>query len=136
MHVMDSPHHTLVWIDHREAKLFHFDATDVDRTVVRSSHPDQHIHHKANSPDSGHVGVDKEFLKRVTHAIATTDALLITGPANAKVELASFIRNTQPALGALIRGVEPLDHPSDNELLELGRHFFKPADHLQDLLHK
>jgi stalled ribosome rescue protein Dom34 len=133
---MNDPRHTLVWIDHREAKLFHFDATDDDRTVVRSAHAHQHLHHKANSPDSGHVGVDKEFLKRVAHSIAATDALLITGPANAKLELADFIRSTQPALGALIRGVEPLDHPSDGELLELGRRFFKPLDRAQEQLRK
>jgi hypothetical protein len=29
---------------------------------VRSAHPDQHIHHKANSGDSGHAAVDSEFL--------------------------------------------------------------------------
>ena len=133
---MNAPHHTLIWIDHREAKLFHFDDTDAEQTVVRSAHPDQHIHHKANSPDSGHVGVDKEFLKRVTHAISATDSIVITGPANAKVELAGVIRSTQPALGALIRGVEPLDHPSDGELLKLGRRFFRREDRTQELLRK
>ena len=59
---MTDHYHALVWIDHREAKVFHFDATDVERTSIRSDHPDQHLHHKANSGDSGHVGVDKEFL--------------------------------------------------------------------------
>lgn len=133
---MNLPHHTLVWIDHREAKLFHFDATDVERTVIRSAHPDQHIHHKANSPDSGHAGVDVDFLKRVTQAIAATDSILITGPANAKVELAAYIRDTQPELGANIRGVEPLDHPTDGELLNLGRRFFRPEDRTQEMLRR
>jgi hypothetical protein len=133
---MTGPHHTLIWIDHREAKLFHFDATDAEQTVIRSTHPDQHIHHKANSPDSGHVGVDKEFLKRVSHAISATDSIFITGPANAKVELAEIIRSTQPKLGALIRGVEPLDHPSDGELLNLGRRYFRREDRTQELLRK
>ncbi len=133
---MNLPHHSLVWIDHREAKVFYFDADAVKRTIVRSSHPDQHIHHKANSPDSGHVAVDVDFMRRVTQCIVPTGSILITGPANAKLELASFIRRDYPALGANIRGVEPLDHPSDGELLALGRHFFRAEDVTQEMLRK
>jgi stalled ribosome rescue protein Dom34 len=134
--VMSILQHTLVWIDHREARIFHFDATDVERTVVRSAHPDQHIHHKANSPDSGHAGVDTDFLKRVTQAIAPTGSIVIAGPANAKSELAGYIRRTHPTLGANIRGVEPLDHPNDSELLKLGHRFFKAEDVVQEMLHR
>src|SRR6202000_301308 len=79
-----SHYHALVWIDHREAKIFQFDATDVDRATVRSTHPHQHIHHHANAGDSGHVPVDKEFLHHVAQALATAGAILITGPAGAK----------------------------------------------------
>ena len=62
---MNGHYHAIVWIDHQQAKIFQFDATDVDSNVVRSSHPHQHIHHKANSGDSGHAPVDKAFLKQV-----------------------------------------------------------------------
>ena len=77
---MNAPLNTLVWIDHKEAKVFHFDATDVERTFIRSGHPDQHIHHKANSPDSGHASVDVDFLKRVTRAIAPVSYTHLTLP--------------------------------------------------------
>ena len=60
---MADHYHALVWIDHREAKVFQFNATDVERAEVRSTHPHQHIHHKANSGDSGHAPLDKEFLR-------------------------------------------------------------------------
>jgi stalled ribosome rescue protein Dom34 len=133
---MTEHYHALVWIDHREARVFHFDATDVERTTVRSTHPDQHIHHKANSGDSGHVGVDKEFLKRVTAALTHTGAILITGPANAKTELAEYIRHTQPNLGQRISGVEALDHPSDGELVALARSFFKADDRMHPQTHR
>jgi hypothetical protein len=45
---MSSHYHAVVWIDHREAKVFHCNATESERATVRSHHPDQHIHHKAN----------------------------------------------------------------------------------------
>jgi stalled ribosome rescue protein Dom34 len=133
---MTDHYHALVWIDHREAKVFQFDATDVERTSIRSSHPDQHIHHKANSGDSGHASVDKEFLKRVAAALSHAGAILITGPANAKTELAHYIEQTQPNLAQRISGVEALDHPSDGELIALARTFFKADDRMHPQSHR
>lgn len=127
---MSSHYHVVVWIDHREAKVFQFNATDVDHTTVHSSHPHQHIHHKANAGDSGHAPVDKEFFKRVAEAIAQAGAILITGPANAKIELVAYIKATQPHLAARISGVETLDHPSDGALVALARTFFKADDRM------
>ena len=128
---MSSGHyHALVWIDHREAKVFHFSATEAEQEVVRSLHPHQHLHHKANSGDSGHVPVDKEFLKRVTVAISAAGAVLITGPGGAKTELASYIKEEKPEIAKHIAGVEALDHPTDGALLALGRKFFKADDRM------
>jgi stalled ribosome rescue protein Dom34 len=133
---MSNHYHALVWIDHREAKVFQFDATDVDRTTVRSTHPDQHIHHKANAGDSGHAPVDHEFLKRVAQAIAQAGAILITGPANAKTELVTYIKKTEPLLAERISGVETLDHPNDGTLLKLARTFFKADDRMHSQTHR
>jgi stalled ribosome rescue protein Dom34 len=133
---MSNHYHALVWIDHREAKVFQFNATDVDHTTVRSSHPDQHIHHKANSGDSGHAAVDEEFFKRVAQAIAQAGAILIAGPANAKTELVAYLKRVQPHLAERISGVETLDHPSDGALLALARAFFKADDRMHPQSHR
>ena len=133
---MSSHYHALVWIDHREAKVFHFNALESDHETVHSLHPDAHIHHKANSGDSGHVPVDNEFLKRVATAVAQAGAVLITGPANAKTELATYIRKSDPRLAAHISAVESLDHPSDGELLAHGRTFFKADDRMHSQAHR
>lgn len=133
---MSNHYHAVVWIDHREAKVFQFSATDVDHTTVRSSHPDQHIHHKANSGDSGHAPVDNEFFERVAQAISQAAAILVTGPANAKTELVAYIRKHQPHLGERISGVETLDHPSDGALVALARSFFKADDRMHPQQHR
>jgi stalled ribosome rescue protein Dom34 len=132
---MSSQYHVVVWIDHREAKVFQFNATEVDHTIVRSSHPDQHIHHKAGLGDSGHAPVDNEFFKRVAQAIAQAGAILITGPANAKTELVSYIKKSQPHLAERISGVETLDHPTDGALVALARKFFKADDRMRPQSH-
>lgn len=133
---MSNHYHALVWIDHREAKVFQFDAADADRTTVHSTHPHQHIHHKANSGDSGHAPVDKEFLNHVTQTLSQAGAILITGPANAKTELAAYIRHQHPDLAKRISGVEPLDHPTDGELVALARKFFKADDRMHSQTHR
>lgn len=129
--MMSSHYHAIVWIDHQQARIFHFDATDTDSVVVRSSHPHEHIHHKANSGDSGHAPIDTKFLRHVAEKLSDAGTILITGPANAKQELATYLAENEPAVAAKIAGVEPLDHPSDGQLLNLARKFFKAADRMR-----
>lgn len=133
---MSQHYHALVWIDHHEAKVFQFDATDVEHTTIHSSHPHQHLHHKANSGDSGHAPLDKEFLKHVAASVAQAGAILITGPASAKTELATYIGQTSPELAKRISGVESLDHPTDGELVAFGRSFFKADDRMHSQSHR
>ena len=125
---MSSHYHAIVWIDHHEARVFHFNVSEVDRLVLHPQHPTRHIHHKANSIGSGHAAEDQDFLQRVAETIADAGAVLITGPANAKTELVKHIERHAPALRAKIVGVETIDHPTDGELVAHARRYFK-ADH-------
>lgn len=130
---MSNYYHALVWIDHREAKVFHFDAEHSQEVIVRNSHAHQNLHHKANSIDSGHAPVDKEYLRRVVAELATAGAIIIVGPGSAKTELRTFMQNTRPDLAEKLHAVEPLDHPTEGQLLAYGRKFFVADDrmHLQ-----
>ena len=127
---MADHYHALVWIDHHQAKIFHFDASGADREQVRSTNPHQHLHHKANSQDSGHAGLDKPFLKQVAQALAAAGAILITGPGSAKTELSSYIEHTLPDLARRVSGGETVDHPTDAQLVALARAFFKKDDRM------
>ena len=78
---MTSHHyHAVIWIDHREARVFHFSPLDVERLVVRPEHPTRHIHHKANCIGSGHAGADHDYLQDVAESVADAGSVLITGP--------------------------------------------------------
>jgi stalled ribosome rescue protein Dom34 len=129
--------HALVWIDHREAKVFQFDADTHKDTTVLNSHAHQNLHHKANAGDSGHVPVDKEYLRRVVAELATAGAILVVGPGSAKSELRTYVDQHHPQLAAKISAVESSDHPSDGQLLAHGRKFFVADDriHLQTRAH-
>jgi stalled ribosome rescue protein Dom34 len=132
---MSSHYHAIVWIDHHEAKIFQFDSTDVDSSTIHSSNPHQHIHHKANAGDSGHAPVDTRFLQQVAHALQHAGVVLITGPAGAKKELASYIEREDPNLAKRIAAVQTLDHPTDGELVKLARTFFAADDRMRSQLH-
>ena len=122
--------HATVWIDHHEARVFHFSPTDVETLVVRPDHPTKHIHHKANSISSGHAAEDQNFLEAVAQSIADAGAVLITGPANAKTELIKHISQRDPQLMKRIVGVETVDHPSNAQLVAYARQYFKVEDRM------
>ena len=121
-------YHAVVWIDHREARVFHFNATEVDGLVLHPENPTKHLHHKANCIGSGHALEDHDFLRRVADAIADAGIILITGPANAKTELVKHIQRHSPGLASRIAAVETVDHPSDRQLVDHARRYFR-ADH-------
>ena len=127
---MTAHYHAVIWIDHHEARVFHFSPTEVDALVLHPHNPTRHIHHKANSIGSGHAAEDQDFLHRVVAAVADAGAILITGPASAKTELVKHIHHHDPALMNHIAGVETVDHPTDGALVAHARSYLKASDRM------
>ncbi len=111
--------------------MFGIGREDADQQVIRTHTHQRHLHHKANSGDSGRAPIDKEFFERVAQSLLDAGALLIAGPASAKTEFASFLKDHHPQLSNRISAVEALDHPSDGALIALARKFFRADDHLR-----
>jgi stalled ribosome rescue protein Dom34 len=124
-------YHAVIWIDHREARVFHFGATDVERLVLHPDNPTRHIHHKANSIGSGHASADHDYLHAVAESVADAGSVLITGPSSAKTELVEHIRVHHPELTKLIGGVETVDHPSDAQLVAHAKKYLVAADRMR-----
>ena len=132
---MPTHFHAVVWIDHHQAKVVHFNADSSEPAIVHSSKPHLHLHHKAHAIDSGHAPVDKKYLEHVAEAIAHSGAILLVGPASAKTELHTYLKHAHPAISARISAVEPMDHPTDGQLLAYARHFFKADDRMRAQVH-
>jgi stalled ribosome rescue protein Dom34 len=118
----DNRDDALIWIDHRQAKVFLFNGADFDSTQVRTAHPDRHIRPQAG--EGGKAALDEPFFKRVAQAVAQAGAILVTGHAEARTELVAYIKRAQPELAVRICGVESLDTPTDRALTSLARTFF------------
>jgi len=123
--------HAVIWIDHHEARVFHFGPAEVDQLVLHPERPTRHIHHKANSIGSGHAAEDHAFLHAVAQSVAEAGAVLIAGPANAKTELVKHIHRHEPNLMNAIAAVETVDHPSDAALVAYARRYFQAADRMR-----
>jgi len=132
---MTDQSHAIVWIDHREAKIFHVSAAEADRAVVSAHGTGRHVQHKANVTGSGHQGVDAEFFKRVIDVLTHSGSILLTGPGNAKSEFKNYLATHRADLEKRIAAVEALDHPSDAELIALARKFFDADDRMHSRTH-
>jgi stalled ribosome rescue protein Dom34 len=126
------PHyHAAIWIDHAEAKVYSLNRNESNEWTVRPHDRHLHLHSKAGVGDSGKTHLDPHYLHSVAEAVKDAGEILITGPGTAKAELANHLKSHDPAVAKKIVGVEPLDHPSDGELLKFARKFFKAADQMR-----
>jgi hypothetical protein len=123
--------HAVIWIDHREARIFQFNADEAEGVVVRPDKPHRHIHHKANSIGSGHAPDDQAFLHAVADAVSGVGAILVTGPGTEKARLVKHFERHDPDVARAVVGVETVDHPTDPQLVAHARHYFVAADRMR-----
>ena len=125
---MTAHHHVIVWIDHREAKVFDFNTTEVDRMILHPRRPTRHIHRNATSIGGGMSLLDDDYFEHVSEATAEAKAILIAGPDSAKSELAAHLTRHHPEAAARIVGVETVNHPSDGAFAAVARLHFNTKD--------
>ena len=66
---MADHYHAVVWIDHAQARVFHFNVEEADKTVIRPDHAVRDIHH--GEKRTGHrIADDRAFFEKVAEAIA------------------------------------------------------------------
>ena len=126
---MPQHYHAAVWIDHSQARVFHFNVEEADRTVIRD-HVVRDL--PSREPRTGHrVGENKPFFEDVASTIADAGAILIVGPAQEKDFFAKFLAAKHPSIRSHVEGIQKADHPTDGELLDFARRYVKAADRMR-----
>jgi stalled ribosome rescue protein Dom34 len=121
--------HAVVWIDHKQARIFHFSVDEADRTLIRD-HVVRDLHSREKR--TGHrTEENKPFFEDIACAIADAGAILVVGPAQEKDLFAKFLAEKHPTIRAHVEGVEKANHPTDGELLDFARRFVKGADRMR-----
>ena len=126
---MADHYHAVVWIDHKQARIFHFNVEVADKTLVKD-HVVRDIDPREKRTGQ-RVEENKPFFEDVAKAIADAGAILIVGPAQEKDFFAKFLAEKHPAIRTHVEGVEKADHPSDGELLDFARRYVKAADRMR-----
>src|SRR5579862_6527810 len=89
--IVTEHYHAVIWIDHREARVFHFNAHAADEAVIHASHAPRHLHSKAGSTSGSHVTVEPEFFRDVAAAVGDAREILVVGPSTAKAEFVKYV---------------------------------------------
>ena len=125
---MSSHYHAVIWIDHHEARVIHFNADAAEEDFVRPVHPPRHLHAKAGSASGTHVGDEPEFYRDVTKTVANAKAVLVTGPSTAKTEFIKYLHQHSPQMLDRVWGIETLARVTDHQLVAEGRRYFAKTD--------
>ena len=132
------PTHAVIWIDHKEARVFHVQPETVghvqpepiDETMILSPQHLIHRHPKGRGEAKEHPDDAKKFFHEVARSVDGTDAVLIIGPSSAKLEFLRYVQDYDKKLQARVVGTETVDHPTDREIVAYARKYFIRSDRM------
>jgi stalled ribosome rescue protein Dom34 len=95
--------------------------------------PQHHIHRhpKGHSGEPvPHPEDATHFFQDVARRLEDADAILLMGPASAKIEFFKYLQGHHAALAQRVIGLETVDHPSDPQIAALSGQAFAKAERL------
>jgi stalled ribosome rescue protein Dom34 len=116
--------HVAIWIDRKEAKIFHIEPEGFDEKTIKA--PYHHVTRKAEE-QGNHAG-SKRFFDDVAAALKDAEEVLLVGPSSAKLDFIRYLHMHNEGLSGRIAGVETLDHPSDGALVAYVKQYFHRED--------
>ena len=122
--------HVAVWIDHKEAKIFHIEPEGFDAKTIAA--PRHHLTRKAE--EQGRHAGSKRFFDSVAEALENAEEILVVGPSSAKLDFLRHLHQHSAGLERRILGVETLDHPTDGQLVAYVRDYFHGKDRMLGLV--
>jgi stalled ribosome rescue protein Dom34 len=114
---------SILFIDSDHAKIFKLNPEKMETTELKKHALD---HHTSNEKNEEH---EKHFFHDVTSKLVGTQELLIVGPGLAKNRFKTHLEthHHQDLLKAVV-GMETVDHPTDPQIIAVGRKFFTSYD--------
>jgi len=115
---------SILFIDSDHAKIFKLNPEKMESSTLKK-HESSH-HASADEKKDEH---EKHFFTDVTSALVGTTELLIVGPGQAKNRFKAHLdTHHHQGLAQAVIGVETVDHPTDPQIIAVGKKFFKSYD--------
>ena len=107
--------HAVVWLDHREARIFFFNREDVEGLDLEARGPSHHLRHWKDGISGKRSPEDQRFLHEIVEALQPAKEWLIMGPGTAKLELVKHVHKHDHALAIGSSGSRPpITRPTSN----------------------
>ena len=117
-----------VWLDHREARVFHVDLDGFDEKTIPAPVHRFHRHAKGPSAQHDHPDDERQFFAAIAAALVSAEEVLVLGPSTAKSQLLKFFNDHARELVGKVVAVETSDHPTDAQIVaHAKRHFQIPT---------
>lgn len=129
-------YHAVVWLDHQKARVIHFNADEAETVKVKTDQPNhlvRHLHqeHQVGLRSGRRTPEDRHYYDAIVAALGDTKEWLVMGPGEAKHEFSRHVTEHAPRLKERLVHVEPADHPSDAQIVDHARRYFKAADRMR-----
>jgi hypothetical protein len=122
-------YHAVVWLDHHEARIVHFNHDEVNEDVVKPSDWPQHLHVRSGSPSGTRVTAMPAFICAVAEASDDAQTILMVGSSTAKAEFLTFLPRQSPRLASRIVEVGGLARVSDKQCSPRAAGFCRGGSH-------
>lgn len=113
----------VVWIDSGHAKLFQLHPGEVQEKILKR-HEVRH-HNGSEKEQNNHKNLNG-FFDEVAKGLEGAKEILLIGPGDGKTHFKAHLQSHHhKAIADKIVGVESTDHPTDGQIVALGKKFFK-----------
>lgn len=111
----------VVWMDSKEGKIFELSPEGKSVKHVRT-HGAKHHHESHQQNLDG-------FYKELAESIKNAKEVVVIGPSDAKLHFKAYLgKHFTNTIAKKVVAFETVDHPTDNQILEHARKFFKAYD--------
>ena len=117
--------HILVWLDQKSARLFRIDRNSADT----GSGPNQIVH--CDQLSHAEHSDNKAFFSQIAGGLTDATGILIVGPGEERSAFSTWLTERCPDIASNIWAVEPIDHPTDPQLIAHGRTYFTAEEKMR-----
>lgn len=116
----------VVWMDTEHAKLFHIGGEKSAPKIVETH---EIRHHTSHEPEMKHH--HEKLYRELAEKLKDAGEILLVGPGVAKSQFQHFLRESAHShLNGKVVGVENADHPTDAQIQDYAKRYFKKYDAL------
>jgi len=112
----------VVWVDRAHAYVRRFDRERVRAEVIRTCASE--MSNDAQLRDRRQPSGTERYFSDIAEVLKDARAILIVGPGFERLDLLTYLRRHAPEVAQRIVALEPVDHPSEEEMVPWARKHF------------